>query len=1778
MNDQTFNIATFSLYEYGREAAGFLYETLSKNQTIFTDRDEDNPLRILYVGKRSQNYFLRPLIEKINTKVQNKTLIEITTIGHVESELFFSKLAGEGDYSVIYDDDYKDKDSNKLEIRTIPQSNLIKDYLKSKNEQKATKHTEPINNFSFALPLDEQKQDNGYTFDKKNVVNEIHTKYDIIFCFWEFHLDLNWRLAHTHLLRYLKEEGALVFAKGTGDFALFDGNFKYEEEETYLSKLMRSFDEERTNNHFFWNPEISMSDYYQMRKQAEFYFEEIIIDKKKENDINDRHKGYDYSWSKESLKSHFEKQSLSYLKIGLDKEAIKPFIKEIEKFADNTVNFKKRMQYYVARGFKQKEFENIASRHWRYDDLIGSLQKLKDGTPSMLSRKALDTLVSHDIFFPKHTVSCSFFYWLGDARFWDYPVHLINNHVLSDDKPKASDSLDIFKEFLEWMTLEALNDKGVFKYLIKDLKHKVQINFQLYSSDDDIAALKNERKFKGSTDKLAYEFKYNKQRQPTHLILAFTEGVFDKALMQAFFDTSSLALKDYSLTYAESIVTSLIIRDKSPENLGVDLGMTQRFSISEKMEEAFEGFESKHMETLKQSFNKIIEAFTDKKLLADIKGINDIINCKNTLDTDKPKLLGVFISIALFTWGKKDFSLSFYPSAPADQNSEGLGGIVLSENLFIKVKAKLKGTTKTTHEQENKIKKNQIALFMARNNALIEASNQIFYKIGITDYVNHKYKTFAQQSAVAAIISRNGSHGIGSHAIPSLVNDHRDLWQKGNKEDMLAALRDDDIFFKYLQDRFEFITQLGNPTLPKWTLTTWFGKDLMKRFLMQQHLLNNLASSERLKAFAFLHESQRNDKLAQQTDVGDEEEFLYGKLLKNTEGVWHIETTETERESKDNLRRKIEWKKDNEPLISMDYLNKVRVSGQLSVRRGEPYLKEAELIANRILVKVRLRRFLKYNEAGDFANVDGKEVFEDTSDLIGDAIHITRRKDISDIKTKRDKKIEKTGKTEVHYYGIICKTESDKQFYLQMGSDSRICLALRNGFKDGKRLRVGRRVIFTGDLVENQGFINVIIKELICNNRIIHPQNDNMAFENDVPISIVGGIVGYQAFYSILENIIRNAAKHNWQLFLNEIKQSSNLVINIELEDQLDNDSYICKIWTNTTDVRYEKGVEGGEKVEIFDTEKSLVEVLRKKLENPIINSDGKPKQEDIGLSEIKICAAFLAGKDWTEDPSVLMGEKAMLKHKTDRGKDDNDGYIRTFVAWESEQGDTLIPRLGYRFKLLKAKEVLFMVSDTEQLMKPGKEKTEHDRPLWATSKVVFYKDCKKNELDYECCVLIAPDDTRTYEEKEWKEGEAIDLLAYALNYANNWGKETLLEEKTREKNEARFLQLSIQYPHRLLLVCKDAKAKIENLKKLGEKNISQYIRKRITFVEREVFEKAFEDKNTDIRLWCYNQWLCFTEAYKVEGKNGAPHYKPSFELDIKMNAAEGNILAETERMNIPTLPFSLRGDSYEESKHKTENEANTEGRGKENNLEKAVSVFNRTFRQVKIADTHKKVRFERHASFDPHTHFLESLSGGKVSFSIFANIDKMDKHEQTKFFMQLMEAAQNFVLVLDERVMEFASGHAERYDQFENANILVPIEFDINGKVLHKETKQSDIKGEEKRIKIDELTITFKQQKEKLREGKGYVSTVIIHQTLLEKIADSMSDGASKVDKINAFVRALKIENGIPSVIITSGRGKNNNTSDLAKFIPFSDISSLLMQYYPEKWMLNRIITESLH
>ncbi len=93
------------------------------------------------------------------------------------------------------------------------------------------------------------------------------------------------------------------------------------------------------------------------------------------------------------------------------------------------------------------------------------------------------------------------------------------------------------------------------------------------------------------------------------------------------------------------------------------------------------------------------------------------------------------------------------------------------------------------------------------------------------------------KSAIGSIMSRNGSHNIGSHVLSALSHN-------------VGTMPDDRVLYQYIQHRMDYIASATTGAVD-WSVPTPFVGNLMKMFYSQHHLLEHIAESDGLHAYLY---------------------------------------------------------------------------------------------------------------------------------------------------------------------------------------------------------------------------------------------------------------------------------------------------------------------------------------------------------------------------------------------------------------------------------------------------------------------------------------------------------------------------------------------------------------------------------------------------------------------------------------------------------------------------------------------------------------------------------------------------------------------------------------------------------------------------------------------------------------------------------------------------------------------------------------------------------------
>lgn len=176
----------------------------------------------------------------------------------------------------------------------------------------------------------------------------------------------------------------------------------------------------------------------------------------------------------------------------------------------------------------------------------------------------------------------------------------------------------------------------------------------------------------------------------------------------------------------------------------------------------------------------------------------------------------------------------------------------------------------------------------------------------------------------------------------------------------------------------------------------------------------------------------------------------------------------------------------------------------------------------------------------------------------------------------------------------------------------------------------------------------------------------NFSGDKNPLVEVPHGRVGAQAFYTILENLVRNASKHSDQDFLESVKDEEvdrSLEFNINIEPEGDSPKEA-----------------GYVKVLIKDNSPSsdgIADKIRKKLSKEMINKKGRINEKAWGLKEIKVCSGYLRGVS----PHEIDKKYEYLEESSE-----NPGLLNVVAITDSQEGG-----LQFEIYLKKPQTALFL-------------------------------------------------------------------------------------------------------------------------------------------------------------------------------------------------------------------------------------------------------------------------------------------------------------------------------------------------------------------------------------------------------------------------------------------------------------------------------------------------------
>lgn len=192
-------------------------------------------------------------------------------------------------------------------------------------------------------------------------------------------------------------------------------------------------------------------------------------------------------------------------------------------------------------------------------------------------------------------------------------------------------------------------------------------------------------------------------------------------------------------------------------------------------------------------------------------------------------------------------------------------------------------------------------------------------------------------------------------------------------------------------------------------------------------------------------------------------------------------------------------------------------------------------------------------------------------------------------------------------------------------------------------------------------------------------KEDKFKSELDFPVAIPNDVLGCQAFYNIIENVVRNTAKHatNTSIPIKEFRVNFREIDEDETHENKE-------LWNEVQSLYC---VEIYDNIPIVNIE-SLVQSQNTKINGKVLDNENKLRGESLGMIEMDASAAYLRQLEIVNVDS------------DDYDVDDDDGIHNSKGKLNILKAFNKNGCLAYRFFIKKPQEVLFV---TERLLE-GKE------------------------------------------------------------------------------------------------------------------------------------------------------------------------------------------------------------------------------------------------------------------------------------------------------------------------------------------------------------------------------------------------------------------------------------------------------------------------------------------
>ncbi|MEM1953458.1 MAG: GNAT family N-acetyltransferase [Candidatus Caldarchaeum sp.] len=642
--------------------------------------------------------------------------------------------------------------------------------------------------------------------------------------------------------------------------------------------------------------------------------------------------------------------------------------------------------------------------------------------------------------------------------------------------------------------------------------------------------------------------------------------------------------------------------------------------------------------------------------------------------------------------------------------------------------------------------------------------------------------------------------------------------------------------------------------------------------------------------------------------------------------------------------------------------------------------------------------------------------------------------------------------------------------------------------------------------------------------------------DNDFQAAIPGGIVGQHAFFTILENFIRNAAKHGFSRQRDKIDHMD-IVIEVLYDPEekvaIQNQdhehprripAYLFRIYANVSAL--EDGVD--------------VSKMNDILARPIVNEQGERIKSNLGHAEMKIAAGYLQRREITHIGGKEQEITGNLK-QTMRGI----GTEAISEGLKREQGSYAIIRavkspigtLGYEFYIPRWRDVGIVCPEGSGTIFNELFMKEQD---WRRHSVYPLRD--DTDRDFELYVFVLSEQPSCLFMKVLKDalndpdGQLQDETARAQ--FKQW---TGTEQLATNIN---WIKIAIeQYPMSLYVVTKDP---------VCESKMHSFLKKRICWITEKEISSHLKNRDNFV-LWLYAQWVrhLIIDVAEIEISDE--------------NLSVFLVFPDKDTEKPGYFPLTLPDCLVSEN----DNVVNRSARPDAVKIDLANA-------RVELAGLDKIqgnsliLWYSRHVCFwdwDEDNNnwtcgewdfwkkdrsapiYSENLSGTLSQWvSIETTLKNPTSSRALGHFLSLVETAIIRIGIADERFQEWWSKLSKREAGFLMQQRLIATFWEKHGQYA-----QSSPPSHNLWAKYDPNTgeISWSQDGGEVlwAEGQRGIDLLIVHQGILDEWQSA---------NVHQYTQqVLDWKNYIPYIVVTSGRGRPENVPFGVRFLPFAGVEA---------------------